>query len=240
VQVRARRGYWAFTTEDAKRALEPAKPGPPKAVETALATITAPARSRLVRTWIGTERGAAGKTKVTLVWEPVPRAPGEPARPGDAPARMSVTAVAEDGSPYFRGKLPEATQPAATATSGGSVSFDAVPGKVQLRLAVESATAETLDSEVREIAVPDLTAAEAPMPTPAVFRARTIPELQRIKSDPRAVPTAAREFGRSDRVFVRVFTYGSAAAAPAITARLLNRAGQSIGYLTVAPAANVN
>ena len=112
VQVRARKGYWAFSAEDAKRALAPAKPEPPKAVETALAAIATPSRSRLVRTWIGTERGTAGKTKVTFVWEPVPRAPGDQVRAGDAPARVSVTAIAPDGSPYYRGKLPDAASAA--------------------------------------------------------------------------------------------------------------------------------
>jgi len=241
VQVRARKGYWAFTTEDAKRALEPPKADPPKAVEAALSVVTTPSRSRLIRTWIGTERGAAGKTHVTLVWEPVPRPPGSSARAGDAPARMSVTAVAPDGSPYYRGKSPDAAPSAtasATAPQGGSLSFDAAPGKVQLRLAVESASAEVLDTEMREIAVPDLTAADAVMATPGVFRARTVRELQQLKSDPKAVPTATREFTRAERVFIRVTTYDTGAAAQTVTARLLNRTGQSIADLPVSqPAA---
>ena len=58
VQVRSRKGYWAFTNDDAKRALAPAKPEPPKAVETALASITTPTHSsRLVRTWIRDRTG---------------------------------------------------------------------------------------------------------------------------------------------------------------------------------------
>ncbi len=240
VQVRARKGYWAFTTEDAKRALAPPKPDPPKAVETALAAISTPVRSsRLVRTWIGTGRGTNGKTRVTLVWEPVPRTAGTPVRAGEVPARLSVMAVAPDGSPYFRGKSPEAAAAAATsaAASGGAVTFDAAPGEMQLRLAVESADAEVLDSEVRELTVPDLTAPDAAMATPEVFRARTVRDLQQLKSDPRATPTAAREFSRSDRVFVRVITYGSAAAAPAVTAKLLNRTGQAIVDLPVTASA---
>ncbi|MEQ1910704.1 MAG: VWA domain-containing protein [Vicinamibacterales bacterium] len=236
VQVRARKGYWAFTAEDAKRALTPIKIEAPKAVETALAAVTTPSRSRLVRTWIGTERGAAGKTRITFVWEPVPRAPGSAARASDTPARMSVTAVAPDGSPYFRGKSPEATASVATIPQGGSVTFEAAPGKVQLRLAVESAGAEVLDSEIREVAVPDLTAPDAVMATPSMFRARTVREFQQLKTDPRAVPTATREFTRSERVFVRLATYGTGAAAQTVTARLLNRTGQSIGDLPVTQA----
>ena len=230
VQVRARKGYWAFTAEDAKRALAPPKPETPKAVDAALASITTPSRSRLVRTWIGTGRGAAGKTRVTLVWEPVPRAPGDRAREGEAPARLSVTAVAPDGAPYFRGKTADA---APGAQAGGMVTFEAAPGKMQLRLAVESAQAETLDSEVREVAVPDLTAPDVVIATPQVYRARTVREFQQMKTDTKAVPTAAREFGRMERVFVRVPTYGSGAAAPTLTAKLLNRAGQPMADLPV-------
>jgi VWFA-related protein len=237
VQVRARKGYWAFTAEDAKRALAPPKPETPKAVDAALASITTPSRSRLVRTWIGTGRGAAGKTKITLVWEPVPRAPGDRPREGDAPARMSVTAVAPDGSPYFRGKTADA---APGGPSGGMVTFDAAPGKMQLRLAVESAQAETLDSEVREVAVPDLTAPDVVIATPQVYRARTVREFQQMKADPKAVPTAAREFGRMDRVFVRIPTYGSGAAAPTVTAKLLNRAGAPMADLPVAATAGAD
>jgi VWFA-related protein len=235
IQVRARKGYWAFTAEDAKRALAPPTPDPPKAVESALAAISTPSHSRLVRTWIGTEPGTSGKTKVTLVWEPVPRAAGDQARASDVPARMSAIAVAPDGSPYYRGKFPDAA-PAAAASTGGAVSFEAPPGKMQLRLAVESASSEVLDSEVRELTVPDLTSSDAALGTPEVFRARTPRELQQLKTDPKAMPTAAREFSRTERVFVRVAVYGS--AAPTITAKLLNRTGQSMADLPVARAAN--
>jgi VWFA-related protein len=241
VQVRARKGYWAFTTEDAKRALAPPKDDAPKAVDSAIGAIASPARSsRIVRTWIGTERGTAGKTKVTLVWEAMPRAPGDQARAGDAPARMSVTAIAPDGSPYYRGKLPEGLPAGSTSSAGGAASFEARPGKIQLRLAVENAGAETLDSEVRELTVPDLTAPDVALATPEVFRARTVREFQQLKTDPGATPTAAREFSRAERVFVRISTYGSGAATPTVTARLLNRAGQPVAELPVVPASSGN
>lgn len=243
VQVRARRGYWAFTNEDAQRALAPPKAETPKAVESALAAIATPPRSsRLVRTWIGTDRGANGRTKVTLVWEPAPRLAGEPARPGEAPVRMSVTAIAPDGSPYFRGRAPgvagsAASAPASTvAPAGGVVTFEAPPGKVQMRLAVESADNEVLDSEVREFDVPDLTTAPVALGTPELFRARTVREFQQAKNDPNARPTAAREFSRTERVFIRIPAYG-AGSTPQVTARLLNRGGEAIDELPVVASA---
>jgi VWFA-related protein len=231
VQVRARKGYWAFSAQDAAKAMAPPKPEPPKAVETALSTIAQPVHSsRVVRTWIGADRGANGKTKVTFVWEPLPRAAGDPPRGGDSPARVMLTAVGPDGTPYFRGRVPDTPPPAAAGAAVGptKISFEVPPGKIQMRVAVESAGSEVLDSEVREVAVPDLTVPDAVIGTPAVFRARTVRELQQLKTDAQAAPTAAREFSRSDRVFVRVPVYGQN---PAVTARLLNRAGDKMSEL---------
>ena len=119
VQVRARKGYWALTTEDIARALAPRVEPPPKAVDTALASISAPAAAHnTIRTWIGTSRGENGKTKVTFVWEPTPRVAGDRDGRSETPARVMVTAVGPDGSPYFRGRI---TDPRLT--------FEANPGK---------------------------------------------------------------------------------------------------------------
>jgi VWFA-related protein len=237
VQVRARRGYWAVSQEDVARmtAIANPKPGPPKAVESALAAINQPARNRVIRTWIGIERGQDGRTKISFVWEPMPKAPGDTVRNSGTAARVSVMAVAPDGSPYFRGRVPD-TAPAASASSSRVV-FDAQPGKMQLRLSVESADAQVIDSEVREITVPDLTSQTA-LGTPAVFRVRTARELQQLKADAKAVPTAAREFTRTERLLIRVPAYGPAATTPKLTARLLNRAGQAMTDLQVTAAAS--
>ena len=110
-QVRARRGYWAFTTADVVRAVTPPKPGPPKPLEAALAAIGYPSRARLIRTWIGTERGENGKTRVTFVWEPVPRPPGSPSRSSDQPVRVLLTAAGPDGAPVLpRSRSPRPSQ----------------------------------------------------------------------------------------------------------------------------------
>jgi VWFA-related protein len=232
VQVRARKGYWAMTAVDAARreAILNPKPGPPKAVETAIAAISQPSRLRVIRSWIGTERGADGKTKVSFVWEAMPRAPGDVSRTGP-PARVSITAVAPDGSPYFRGRVPD--QPSAPSRT----TFEAAPGKVQLRLSVESADGQVLDSEVREIAVPDLTS-QLVLATPEVFRVRTVRDLQQLKADPNALPVVGREFARAERLLVRLTAYGPGGTTPKVTARLLNRAGQPITDLPVAAAAS--
>src|SRR5215831_13235300 len=97
VQVRARKGYWALTPEEKTLSTQAPKAPIPAAVTTALANVastSAASRSRSIRTWIGTSRGENGKTRVTLVWEPLPRRPGDPpVADGQQPARVAVTAV---------------------------------------------------------------------------------------------------------------------------------------------------
>jgi len=55
----------------------------------------------------------------------------------------------------------------------------------------------------------------------------------RANEEGKAVPTAAREFIRTERLLIRVPAYGPAATTPKLTARLLNRAGQAMTDLPV-------
>jgi len=229
VQVRARKGYWALNREETARALAPAKTTTPKPIEKAIADATVrPSRASVIRSWVGTSRGENGKTRVTFVWEPLPKAPGDRAA-GEEPSTVSLTAVNPDGSPSFRGKVPDA--PVSPIRSPQRVTFDAPPGKLELKVSVEGNAQQVLDSETREITVPDMTAPTAALGTPEVFRARTIPELNKMKADPDAVPTATREFTRTDRLVVRVPTYGPGGTTPALSVHLLNRSGQAMSEL---------
>lgn len=89
---------------------------------------------------------------------------------------------------------------------------------------------------MREVTVPDLTAPTTTLGTPAVYRARTVRELQQLKADPDAAPIALREFSRTDRLFVRVPAYAAGGSTPKLTARVLNRAGDPISELPIAAA----
>jgi hypothetical protein len=210
-----------------------ATPPVPKPVQNALATLAVPTRMRVVRTWVGAERGENGKTRVTFVWEP--NRPAGGARETAQPARVSVTAVGTDGAPYFRGRVPTtppagaAATPSASAASGARVTFEAPPGPLQLRLSVEGADSEVLDSENRELTVPDLTADGIVFGTPAIYRGRTVRDIQQIRASPDRPPTAIRELQRTDRLLVRTPTYSGAAVA----AKILNRSGQTMTELPV-------
>jgi VWFA-related protein len=259
LQVRARKGYWALNQEQTARALAPPKLAVPKPVEAAIASATArPSSATIVRTWIGTARGENGKTRVTFVWEPLPKAPGDRPTGREEPARVSLLALGADGSLVFRGRVPDAAlasastpnsasavdagapRSAASGSQGSSrgpsrVVFDAPPGKVQLRVSVEGASASILDTETREIAIPDMTSAAATLGTPAVHRARTIPELNKLKADADAVPIATREFNRTERLLIRVPTYGPGGTSPALKVHILNRAGNAMNELQPSP-----
>jgi hypothetical protein len=251
VDVRSRKGFWALTAADVERIKNPT-PEVAKPVQVALASIaTSVQAGKYVRTWIGTERGANGKTRVTLIWEPLPQAPGVRR---EQPGRLSLLAATAAGDLVFRGRSPDAAlaaagpppsdtgvttarNPVASAATGPQrLIFDAAPGKVELRMTVEAAGAGgTLDSETRTISVPDFTAPLVAISTPRVYRARTARELQSLINDAMAVPTAGREFSRNDRVLVRFDTYGPGTEQPEASAILMNRTGQKIFDVTVAP-----
>ena len=143
-------------------------------------------------------------------------------------------AVGEDGAPIFRGRVPDMVPSPSTApgvlAAPVRVTFDAPAGAVQLRLSIEGADAEQLDAEQRVIAVPDLTAPLV-LGTPEMVRARTARDLETARANPSPMPTASREFLRTERLLVRIAAYGPGGTTPKVTARLLNRNGDSMSEL---------
>jgi len=260
LQIRARRGYWAATTEDVKKAEKatgPAVPDSAKPVMQALASIAVPVQAgKFVRTWLGTERGQNGKTKVTLVWEPLPKTTGvSNLRSDPAPGRVSVIAATEKGDLVYRGRSPDAGQlasanpqatgasaslpaaaSAATTAAPQALTFEAPPGKLELRMTVEGAGGGVLDQEIRNITIPDLTAARPAISTPRVYAMRTPREFQAVASNAAAVPPANREFSRTMRLLIRFDSYGPGNEVPTPTAALLNSNGQKFTDVPVQPA----
>jgi VWFA-related protein len=239
LDVRARKGYWAYTAADAARASAPPKPEAPSAVRDALATLAEPPGGRPARFWIGTGRGDNGQSRVQFVWEPAATTHG--ARRDDPPARVSLTAVSADGNPLFRGRVPGVdgggSVAAAGAAAGGAALFEAPPGQLQLRIVLEGTEGQVIDSVVREITVPDFTTVQVTFGTPRIYRARTPRDVQALRAQANPVPTTEREFSRTERLIVRANAYAPAGEQPAVTARLLNRGGDRMADLPVQTAA---
>jgi VWFA-related protein len=227
--VRARKGYWAYTAEDAERASAPAKPAAPRDVVTALddlADTVEPASRRPVIVWMGATRGAdeGGKATVTLAWEPSPGTPD----PGEVVDRINVTATSIYGDVVFRGPVardPQAGRP------GGTVTFQAPPGEVRARIVAENAKGMRLDTADAAVVVPDFSKPGPTISTPIVFRGRTARDLQVIKAATAPVPSASRLFSRTERILVRFDAYGPGGTAPTIAMRLLNRNGEQMAPL---------
>lgn len=226
-EVKARKGYWAPSPDDALRARLLARANEPKPLPEPPRRI-----SPLIRPWFGVARGASGKTEVDFVWEPASRVPGDRARLSQ-PARLTLQAFAADGTQVFEGVV-KASGSGGLDASGDSMraSFEAAPGRLRLRMAIEDAAARPLDTDVRDLVVDPMTAPVA-LGTPEVFRARNARDLRTFMADPEAVPVAAREFSRIERLLIRVPAY-SPDGAPSLTARLASRAG-SMRDLEVTP-----
>ena len=106
VDVRARKGYYAYTAEDAARAsAPPARRRRPRSRRRSPPSPSLLA-GRAARFWIGMAKGPNGAPKVTFAWEPMP--PDAQARGAESGAsRVMLTATAPDGRPVFRGRIPE-------------------------------------------------------------------------------------------------------------------------------------
>ena len=219
VQVRARRGYWAYTEEDVRRALAGPKPGPEPEITKALNSIAPMTNRRYIRTWIGNDKGQDGKTRVTLLWEPLPPTPGVKR---EEPRRVTVLATSANGDILYRGKVPAEL---AAPGNGGIVRFEVPPGKVDMRLTIEGDGTGTLDSEDRELVVPDLSAPEVILSTPKLWFARNAREFTALTTGVPPAPSATRDFRRTDRLLVRFDAYAPANAVTTVTAQLLNQQG---------------
>ena len=227
IEVRARKGYWASTAEDASRAATPVSVTP-QPVLTALDAIAAPNQEgRLVRTWVGLGRGVDGKGRVMVVWE---RLAAAAARKEEA-TRVSV-AAARAGETLFEHAPDDLTD-----TTPHRVAFDVSPGALELTLTVTDREGNTIDREKRAITVLDYAGGDAVLGSLQFYRARTPREFQALAAGADATPLAAREFPRTERLLIRFDAYAPNGVASSPTAAILSRAGRRMFDVPVTPAA---
>ena len=96
------------------------------------------------------------------------------------------------------------------------MTFQAPPGPLQLRMSVEGAAGQVLDSDFRDLVVPDYAKAEPLLSVPALYRARTQRDVNLLNADANPRPSTAREFSRTERLHVRFQAYapGGGTATP--------------------------
>lgn len=229
VEVRARKGYWAYTEDEVAKATAPSKPPPARDVQDALdglATAVAPSDRHPVRVWLGTTRGDAGKTSVTFSWETAADTVGDPASAID---HVTLLATSEGGEKLFDG--PVTRDAGAAPRTAGIVKFDAPPGRVRLHMSAETEKNVRVDADDRNVEVPDYTAPGPVITDPIVFRGRTARDIQILRAAAAPIPTAARTFSRTERILVRFQAFGSTGQPPTATMRLLNSQGDNMAAL---------
>jgi VWFA-related protein len=207
LQVRASPGYWAPLSSEVRALFSgtPAPAAPPRTLR----------RSPLIDAWVGLRPTEGGRLALSLSWS-------HPSAPGTGSVRqVAVTARSEAGDVLFEGRV------AAVGEGGAAARFAAPAGRVFLDMTLLAADGAVLDTDVRDVYVPQFTGGTplALLP-PEVFRARTMPEYRRIVQDEAAVPTPERVFSRSDRLVIRTPLWHAGGGQLRMRALVLNRRGQ--------------
>jgi hypothetical protein len=190
----------------------------PEPVLDALAAMAVPNQDgRVLRTWIGVGRGADGKSRVTVVWEPTA---GAAAR-GEAAANVTFTA----GRPRAETVFENPPMDLAAGTPH-RVSFDVAAGPLELKIVVADRDGNTIDRETRPVDVPDYAGGAAILGTPRFHRPRTPREFQTLAADADAIPIVARDFARTDRLLIRFDATAPGGEPASPSAAILSRAGR--------------
>ena len=234
VSARARTGYWTASPDEALWTAMIAKANEPKPV---VPLEPAPHASLLIRPWFGVSRGDGGRTRVTFVWEPAARVPGDRVR--RAVSKLVFQARSSDGTMLFDGPVAP-TGPAAKDEPPATIRvvFDMPPGRLRVRMSIQDVASTVIDQDVRELSVRDLKG-EVAIGSLEVLRARNAREFRALDAGA-AAPVASREFSRTERLLIRFKAYGDAGAAPAVSAKLLDQMGHTMRALDVAVTASAD
>lgn len=230
VDVRARKGYWAYSADEIARASAPPKPSTASDVLEALdalADASTPRRGRAVNVWMGSRRGTTPRPLVTLAWE-VPAIGGPTADALDLVDRVSIVATTLSGIEQFRGLVPRA---AGAGRAAGVVTFAANPGPLRVQVTAENAKGIRIEGSEESLEVPDFTATGPQIAAPFFYRGRTVRELQQVRAATDPSPAVTPIFARAERMLMRFGAYGPAGTTPKVTVRLLNQLGGAITTL---------
>jgi VWFA-related protein len=208
--VRTKPGYWAPLSAEWRASVTRASapPAPPRMLK----------RSPLIEAWVGLRPRAEGGADVLVAW----RAAAALAGRRNPPAAVMLVART-GGAEVFRGAVARAGGDA-TAVTG----FAAPAGRLEVDFEVRGTDGALLDTETRDVVVPEGSRAGPLILEPEIVRTRSLPEFRDVSGNPRAVPTRARSFSRGDRLLVRVPYWAGRAGTAVVQLRVLNRGGQPI------------
>jgi hypothetical protein len=226
VEVRARKGYWALTEDEARAMSAAPKPGPAAEVASALEELTAvvaPSTRKPTSYLLASSRGTGERSRVTLVWE-ISAAAQDPA---DKVSQIVATITSAVGDEVYKGTL--SADPA--TRQAGQVTFDAPPGTLKLRMVAQNARGQRVDQDDFTYDVTDFTSASVQISTPLLFRARTARDITQLRGGSAGLPEPGRQFSRTERLLMRFDAYGPGGSAPKVTLRLLNREGGQVAPL---------
>jgi len=214
LQIWARPGYWATLEHEWRtRAAARTAPAPPRHLR----------RSPFMDAWIGLVRDAAGGARMVISWEPRVRG-------ASSPQLVMVKARTTTGTALFDGRVAAA----GFGASADSARFDVPAGRIQVDMTLLDARGQVLDTDARDVDVPDLRASQKVGPVllaTQIVRTRTVRDFQAASANPHAAPSSLRTFVRADRLLIRVPAFDPAGPAVRVTATLMNRIGQPMREL---------
>jgi VWFA-related protein len=216
VSLRARAGYWAAVPAPVRTTRNGRDSSSPFRVPNKI--------SPLVRSWFGMAPGNDGATRVSFVWEPAPRVPGDRSR-APLPARVALNVAREDtGETVFDGAvLPSIGAPDDPDAAAMRATFELPPGKLRVSMSIQDAASQQLDTDVREVTVGGFPGTLT-LGTLQVLRARNAREFRAVAASREGVPVVSRQFSRSERLLIRIPT-DAGSGVPAVSAGLVSRFG---------------
>jgi hypothetical protein len=225
--VLAREGYWAPSRKEMDAAAEIANRPQVPGVASAMKNMARLEPRGAVLVWFGLSRTPDGKTQATLTWEP---ATTDQSVPVDRLELEIVPAGAR--APIGPALVVPVRPPGQRTRPRGSVVLP--PGGVLLRFTARSIDGAAVDRWEQPFVIPDFSAPAVALFTPKFYVAESLPEVRELQTAEDPTPRATRVFRQTDRVFVDVECYASAAAsAPVITAQLLSADGKPLLSLPV-------
>jgi hypothetical protein len=148
------------------------------------------------------------------------------ARGVSAPAVVAIKARTTTGTTLFDGRLGGVGSGAVVPAD--SARFEVPPGRVELDMTIYDGEGKSLDTDARDVDVPDLksTRGGPVLLAPELVRARTVRDFRTASENPDAAPSPIRTFARGDRLLIRVPAFDGSGAPVHVSAKVLNEWGQ--------------